>query len=214
MTEIEVKKLWEEHWARGASIEDNATWVGKRLRKRRLEITFDMLKPLDKNMSVIDLGCGGGRTLSVIRIAGFKNSIGIDYSSEALRRCIEKGYIIGKDVFLVDARNTPYPARHFGLSFSEGLWEHFKTPEPFMDEQMRISDRYLMAIQPDHFSFFGRLLKIGWDLFESKAGGVYEYSYRLEYFQNYLASKGFKMIDKRATQFHEQSVMLFKRVEG
>ena len=211
MSEIEVKRLWEEHWSKGEPIEDTASFIGKRLRKRRLQLTLDMLKPLDKSMNVIDMGCGGGRTLAILRQAGFKDSIGIDYSQNALDNCEKHGYKIGKDVFHIDAKSTPYPDRYFGLGYSEGLWEHFKHPEPFIDEQIRISDKYLMILQPDHFSFFGHLLKLGWDLFASKAGGVNEYSFRLEYFIKYLDQRGFKLIDKRATRLNEQSVMLFER---
>ena len=79
MSEKEVKENWKQHWTTDSSIEDSATWVGKRLRKKRLEITKGMLRPLDKLLPVIDMGCGGGRTLAVLRNAGFQNSIGIDY---------------------------------------------------------------------------------------------------------------------------------------
>ena len=211
MSDIEVKKLWEQHWKDTKSVEDVASPIGKQLRRQRLKLMFKMLNPLDRNITIVDMGCGGGRTLQNIRSAGFKNAIGIDYSSEALSRCEKIGYEINKDVFLVDAKETHYPDRHFDLTFSEGLWEHFTNPEPFMDEQMRISKTYLMIIQPDHFSFFGFLLKKGWDMFASKSGGVNEYSFKLSYFEKYLKGNGFDLIDKRATCLNEQAVMLFKR---
>lgn len=213
MSDVDVKKLWEQHWKDTKSVEDVASPIGKQLRKQRLKITLKMFKPLDKNMSVIDMGCGGGRTLQIIRMAGFKNSIGIDYSSEALSRCEKIGYKINEDVFLVDAKNTHYPDQHFDLTFSEGLWEHFTNPEPFMDEQIRITKTYLMIIQPDHYSFFGFLLKTAWDMFASKKGGVKEYSFKLSYFEKYLKDKGFKLISKKATCLNEQAVMLFRRLD-
>lgn len=213
MSETDVKKLWEEHWTEGASIEAHASWIGKRLRKRRLELISELLQPLSKNLSIVDMGCGGGRTLTVIRENGFKNSIGIDYSIEALKHCEEKGFIINKDVFLIDAKSTPYLDKHFGITFSEGLWEHFTNPEPFIDEQIRITNKYLIVIQPDHFSFFGCLLKIAWDMFASKAGGVKEYSFKIKYFIKYINNKGFKLIDRKGTLFNEQAVLLFQRVK-
>jgi SAM-dependent methyltransferase len=211
LSEVEVKKLWEQHWKDTKSVEDVASPIGKLLRRQRLKIMFKMLAPLDRNISIVDMGCGGGRTLQNIRSAGFKNAIGIDYSTEALGRCEKIGYIINKDVFLVDAKETHYPDRYFDLTFSEGLWEHFTNPVPFMDEQMRISKTYLMIIQPDHFSFFGFLLKKAWDMFASKRGGVNEYSFRLSYFEKHLKKGGFKLISKHATCLNEQAVMLFRR---
>ena len=213
MSEIDVKKLWEQHWKDTKSVEDVASPIGKQLRKQRLKIMFKMLAPLDRSICVIDMGCGGGRTLQNIRSSGFKNSIGIDYSHEALIRCEKIGYKMDKDVFFVDAKDTHYPDQQFDLTFSEGLWEHFKNPVPFMDEQIRITKTYLMIIQPDHFSFFGFLLKKAWDMFASKRGGVKEYSFRLSYFEKYLKDNGFKLVSKKATCLNEQAVMLFKRVE-
>jgi SAM-dependent methyltransferase len=213
LSETDVKKLWEQHWKDTKSVEDVASPIGKQLRRQRLKIMFKMLNPLDRKISIIDMGCGGGRTLQNIRCAGFKNSIGIDYSSEALSRCEKIGYKIDKDVFLIDAKATHYPDRYFDLTFSEGLWEHFINPVPFMDEQIRISKTYLMIIQPDHFSFFGFLLKKAWDMFASRRGGVNEYSFRLSYFIKYLENKKFKLICKKATCLNEQAVMLFRRVD-
>jgi len=211
MTEREVKENWKRHWTKGASLEENATWVGARLRKQRLIITQKMLEPIDKTLKTIDLGCGGGRTLAVLRDCGFKDSIGIDYVIESLERCEQKGFVINKDVFLVDAKQTPYENREFGLVFSEGLWEHFKQPEPFIKEAARIADKYIMIIQPDHFTFVGFLMKIGWIIFSRNKGGVKEYSFRLEYFEDELKKYGFKLIDKGRTQFKEQAVLLFER---
>ena len=212
MSEKEVKENWKQHWTTDSSIEDSATWVGKYLRKKRLEITKEMLRPLDKLLSVIDMGCGGGRTLTALRNAGFQNSIGIDYVEASLVCCEEKGFKIDKDVFLVDAKQTPYPDRHFGLVFSEGLWEHFLDPVPFIQEAARIADRYILIIQPDHFTLFGRLMKIGWDLFTSNKGGVKEYSFRLSYFQDELRRLGFTLVSKKTTSLGEQAVMLFERL--
>lgn len=212
MSEVDVKKLWEQHWKDTASVEDVASPIGKWLRKQRLNLTLEMLKPLDKAKNVIDMGCGGGRTLQILRLAGFNNSIGIDYSTEALERCVKFGFEINKDVFLMDAKTTTYPDKHFYLAFSEGLWEHFKVPEPFMDEQIRIADKYLMIIQPNHYSFFGHLLKIAWDLFASKRGGVKEYSFKLEYFEKYVKDRGFELVSKKSTHLNEQAVMLFRRI--
>ncbi len=212
MTERQVKQAWERHWDMGGSLEENASWIGKRLRKQRLGITREMLAPLPKDVSAIDMGCGNGSTLAVLRGCGFADSVGIEYTEKGLEAAERNGFTRGKDVFQMDAKATTFPDRCYGLVFSEGLWEHFEDPTPFMDEFIRIADRYIMVIQPDHYSVAGYALKVLWDLLASEKGGVKEYSFRMQYFIDYLAARGFRLVDKRGTQLHEQAVLLFKRV--
>ena len=45
------------------------------------------------------------------------------------------------------------------------------------------------------------------------SGGVLEYSFKMEYFIEYLEKKGFKLIDRQSTVFKEQAIMLFRRVK-
>lgn len=204
-----VKELWNEEWTENSTIEDSASPIGKWLRRQRIKITIEMLGQLPSDLTVIDMGCGGGTTLTVIREAGFDNSIGIDFVESALNQCERKGFVVGKDVYLVDAANTNYPDRHFGLVFEEGLWEHFEDPKPFMDEACRICDKWMLIIQPDHFTFFGGILHWLWMVLGS--GGVLEYSFTMEYFIEYLKTKGFVLKEKGTTMLNEQAVMLFRR---
>ena len=214
MSESEVKQAWDRHWIRG-SIEENASWVGKRLRHRRLQIMREMLAPLSKSLKVVDLGSGNGSTLQVLRDTGFWDSIGLEYTERGLEASEKvNGFRRGVDVFMGDAGKTGFPKGWFGLVYSEGLWEHFENPEPYMDEFIRISNRYIMVIQPNHFSLAGRALKIGWDIFNSKKGGVKEYSFKLSYFIDYLAERGFDLKEYRSTRFNEQAVLLFMKREA
>jgi SAM-dependent methyltransferase len=198
----------------GASLEENASWIGKRLRHQRLEIMREMLAPLPKDLKAIDMGCGNGSTLAVLRECGFRDSVGIEYTELGLRAAEANGYVINKDVFQMDAKSTTYPDGAFALNFSEGLVEHFEDPLPFLDEQVRISSRYIMLIQPDHFSVAGYALKILWDLLASEKGGVKEYSYRMQFFIDYFRSRGFRLVQKRGTQLHEQAILLFEKVRA
>lgn len=209
--EEEVKELWQKHWDITASIEDVATIYGKYLRKKRLQILRKVLLRLDQNYSVIDMGCGSGMTLKVIRETGYKNSIGIDYIEESLLHCQRLGFEKGKDVLLMDAKATTFPDRQFDIVFTEGLWEHFVDPTELMAEAARIASKYILIIQPNHFSLAGRLLKIGWEIFSSSRGGVKEFSFRLSYFKDELKKLGFEHLRTVSTIFCEQAVMLFVR---
>lgn len=204
-----VENMWEEEWSKFTTVSESGSPWGLWLHHQRMDIIRNMLLSVDNKAKTIDIGCGSGLTLKLLRDSGFRDSIGIDYAPSAIKKSAMLGFKVGEDTFLIDGKDTKFPDRHFTFVFSEGVWEHFKNPEPFMDEACRLSDRWIMIIQPDHFSFFGRLLHWLWGIFSKK--GVFEYSFRLEYFIGYLKSKGFVLLERKSTALNEQSVLLFCR---
>ena len=205
----DVARLWEEEWIKSADIHEHSSIIGKFLRVQRMGIIRKMLKSISKELSAIDVGCGSGETLLLLRDIGFKNSIGIDISSHAMRKSELHGLTENVDVFRKDGSNTGYPDRKFDFMFSDGLWEHFKDPLPFIKEGCRISDKWLMIVQPNHFSFFGGLLNWGWEHFSQQ--GVHEYSFPMSYFIDNVTRNGFTIIDRRGTYLNEQNVLFFRR---
>lgn len=213
MSSVEdIKRAWEEHWESGTSIVDTASFITAWSRHKRLRILSRILLDLDSNISIVDVGCGGGTTLDLMRKLGFKNSIGIDYVQQSLDRCKALGFVQNKDVFLMDAGATTFPNRHFDVVFSEGLWEHFPDPYPYIVEAARISKKYIIVIQPNHYSPFGRLMCVGWRLFKSNMGGVKEYSFRMSYFTQTLSGLGFKHIQTKSTILKQQMILVYRRV--
>jgi 2-polyprenyl-3-methyl-5-hydroxy-6-metoxy-1,4-benzoquinol methylase len=208
MSDEKVKQAWEEEWKLSSNVSDRASFIGVWIHKQKMKIINDMLCKVDNRAKTIDLGCGGGITLSTLRMRGFYDSIGIDYSDAALENCEKLGFKKDKDVFYMDAMKTTFPDKTFNFCVSEGLWEHYKDPTPFMDETCRLSNHWIMISQPDHFSFFGGLLHWAWLHLGGK--GVLEYSFKLQYFIDYLKTKGFVLIARKSTLLHEQSVMLFE----
>ncbi len=210
MKRKETKEAWEDEWSTSETIGDSASPIGKILRKWRLDITGKMLSPISSNIKAIDMGCGGGTTLLLLREHGFNDSIGIDFSKAALKKCENKGLVVGKDVFHMNASKTTYQDKEFGLVFEEGLWEHFEDPAPFIDEACRICGEWMLITQPDHYTFFGWLLH--WLWMRIGTGGVFEYSFTMEYFIDHIEKNGFKLFDRRSTFFKEQAIILFRRV--
>lgn len=204
-----VKHRWEEHWERNTSVEEKASLIGKWLRRKRMEIVSKIFSNLDPSMSVIDLGCGSGNTLFIMREQGLKNSIGIDFVKASISRCSVLGFEQNKDVFLMDAGLTTFPDQHFDVVFSEGLWEHFQDPEPFILEAARIAKEYVIVVQPNHFSLFGRLMHLGWHLLGGH--GVEEYSFRISYFVDSLEKNGFYLAQTHSTILKEQMILVFRR---
>ena len=203
-----VKQLWQEHWHNKSTLEDSSSPLGNFLRQRRLHIVQNILKKINTSYSILDMGCGGGTTLTTIKGAGYENVTGIDFSSKSILHCKSLGL---KNVHIMDARNTKFPNNSFDIVFSEGLWEHFEDPRPYMAEAARLAKKYIIVVQPDHFSFFGRLMHIGWNFLSKKKGGVYEYSFLLSYFKDFLKLYGFELITSKSTILHEQVVMVFKK---
>lgn len=206
-----VKEKWINYWKKQKSIEGEASFLGKRLRIARFNILKKMLNPLDQSLSVIDIGCGGGSTLSIFKELGFKKLTGIDFSKESINHCERLGFIPQKNVFQMDANHTSFPDQSFDIVFSEGLWEHFQDPRPFMLETIRLSKKYIIVIQPNHFSIFGKLMQLGWELFSRNTGSVKEYTFPLSYFKSFLKMYGFDLIQSKSTILHEQAIMLFER---
>jgi len=211
MSEEKVKGQWATHWRERGSLEETATLIGRWLRNKRLALLRNVLKDLDRSSTVIDLGCGGGITLRLFKELGFTNSVGIDFTEYAIQRCQDIGLNFNKDVFLMDAKRTTFQIGSFDIVFSEGLWEHFLDPRPYMLEAVRLSRRYIIVIQPNHYSFFGKLMQLGWRIYSKNKGGVKEYSFLISYFRDFLKLYGFTLIKSESTIFREQSIMVFER---
>ena len=209
MSAEDVLKLWDKEWTDYSSVHESGSIIGEWLHSQRMSIIKKMLKNIPKDISTIDIGCGAGETLRLLRDIGFYNSIGIDLSPHAIAKGVSQGLVLNKDIYMMDGSKTNYSDKKFVFVFSEGLWEHFKDPTPFINEACRISDKYLMIVQPDHFSFFGGLLHWGWEKFSKK--GVLEYSFTMEFFIDEVAKNGLKLVAKKGTYLNEQCVLLFKR---
>lgn len=194
---------WEKIW----KSERELNFFGKKLRKEQFKSIKKILKNMDlsKHSRIIDIGCGEGLTLSFFKKYGFENIIGIDVSKSSIDLCRKRGYNIGKDIFLMDGSNTKFKNKEFDLVFSDGLLEHFKDFEPFIKEWCRISRKYVLITQPNHFSFWSRLVRV---LSEPE---VYEYTYTIKDFENVFNKYGFRLIKKLNYNWKEQWTLLFLR---
>ena len=81
-----------------------------------------LIKIHDKNVAIIDIGCGSGRILKYLKLSGFQNLYGIDISEEQIRLTREKGFTA--DVFNVfDFLETS--KKKFDIIFALDIIEHF-----------------------------------------------------------------------------------------
>ena len=196
-------KTWESEWK---DFKKSNFW-GRRLHKEQKRTIKQILSniKLTKNAKILDMGCGGGRTLSWFREFGYKNSIGIDNSKNSIKLCQQRGFRIKKDIFLMNASRTKFKKNRFDLVFADGVLEHYKDFSPLVKEITRISKRYVLITQPNHFSFFGRVLKF------FGRHTVFEYSYKIEDFKKAFKTQNFMLKIKRNYNLNEQFALLFER---
>jgi ubiquinone/menaquinone biosynthesis C-methylase UbiE len=214
------EKTWEKSWKDiNKTVYSDKNIISKAgffFQKASIKKILDKTN-LNKNAKIIDIGCGSGKALSYFREFGFKNSIGIDISSNALKICESIGFKINKDVFLMNASKTKFKDSYFDLVFAEGLLEHFKDFMPLASEMTRISKRYVLITQPDHFTMTGKILNILVSRFEK--GHVKEYDYRMEEFIEAFYKLGF--VNKAVTGSHlahlanldTSKILLFEKVK-
>ena len=165
----------------------------------------------NKDISLLDVGCGKCSTTIFFKEKGFVNIIGIDLADSGLKMCECQGLKIGRDVFKIDATDTPYDDQSFDLVFGEGILEHYKDFMPFVREMCRIANDYIIIIQPNHYSIYGRIMKIGWLLLQRKSGGVQELTYKLSQFHEAFGSLGFYLDRVKFTPLRENAVIVYRR---
>ncbi len=160
---------------------------------------------LSKDSRILDFGCGSGRTLKMFRSLGYENSTGADVSPNSMMLCGKGGFEKGKDVFLVKESGTDFKDGEFDLVFADGVLEHFSDFSPIVREMCRISKKYVLITQPNHFSLYGRLLR------GANRKAVHEYTYKIEDFKKAFEKNGFELIRTSFFNLREQWALLFRK---
>jgi ubiquinone/menaquinone biosynthesis C-methylase UbiE len=196
------EKLWEKY--------ERPSFIGEFLFKMaEAKVLKLMGKYVEKNAKVIDVGCGTGRTLMMFRKNGYFNSIGIDVSKKSIEACAKKGFIIDKDIFLMDITKSKFKDKEFDVVFAEGLLEHFENFQPVVDKLCKISKRYVLLIQPNHFSIFRKLEKVYYLLFPRVV--VKELTYKVEDFSKSFKKNGFILKELKNSFLNFYWILLFER---
>lgn len=95
---------------------------------------------LIKNGKVLDIGCGNGGYLSILKDCGWK-VYGLDFSEKAVRCAREKRGL--KNVKKTKAENLPYPERFFDLITMNHVIEHLTDPRKTLKEAKRVLVKYV-----------------------------------------------------------------------
>lgn len=115
---------------------------------------LEMALNLHKVKNVLDLGCGDGILMDLLKEKGI-NVMGADISSEVIAICKKKGHNVVL-INLVD-NSLPFANKSFDLIFLLDVLEHLYNPEDFLKEIIRISRGYIILSVPNFNSFAARI---------------------------------------------------------
>lgn len=203
-----MQQTWDDIWKNFKGL----NWFGRRFkREEELELNkiFDFLN-IPKSARTIDIGCGTGFVLNLLRKKGYKNSIGIDNSQNALFLCQKLFNLVkDKDVFLMDCKRLDFPNKHFDLVFSEGLLEHFKNATAIAKQMCRVSKKWVLIVQPNSSSLFGKTKNLLSKFF--KLSWQKEYSYTKRDYIDMFKKSDFTLENYGQINFNEIIWLLFRR---
>ncbi|MEM4152955.1 MAG: class I SAM-dependent methyltransferase [Candidatus Pacearchaeota archaeon] len=116
--------------------------------KIRARVTFSLIKRENKDKKILDIGCGYGELLHLLKKEGFDNIYGLDISYKCLCACKKKGIrnVIKVDV---DRERLPYQKNSFDIVIVTEVFEHLFNPNFLLQEIKRILKKGGIAI----FSF-------------------------------------------------------------
>jgi len=92
-----------------------------------------------KGKRILEVGAGTGRTSYELAQAGAQVIV-LDYAENSVRMVQEIFSNINKDVEIIqaDAFHLPFKEGTLDIVFHQGLLEHFKTPQPLLQENYRV----------------------------------------------------------------------------
>lgn len=103
---------------------------------------------------VLDLGCGDGLFMELLRKKGIKGS-GVDFSKTAIEKCKMKGL----EACFIDGsqENLPIADNSFDYVTILDVLEHLPCPEKLLSEAKRISKKYIIISVPNFSSLPARI---------------------------------------------------------
>ncbi|HIJ83581.1 MAG: SAM-dependent methyltransferase protein [Magnetococcales bacterium] len=198
--ERKLYQAWEERWRDSQGLE-RLTGLGRLMFQAKKKVLRGVLPTLAPR-SIIEVGCGLGHILEVYHQAGL-DCVGIDISPSAIHICQKKG-------LRVELKNVDLETRSFDLVSSDGMLEHFLNFEPMARQMIRLSQRFVLLIQPDHSSFLGKTLPFLAELIKGDEN-VLEYNYRIGDFIDVFAQEGFEITINRPIFANVFRLLVFKR---
>ena len=159
-SEADQKMLWKIRGGENYSFESE-TAESKEFARKFFSELFEKVN-LPKDASIIELGCGSGRNLLILKEMGYANLKGVDFSQTQVELCRN----LGLDVSQMDISALEFPDRDFDLVFTNSVLLHVPPSkiETVMKEAVRIA-RKIVAFRENTYDK------------EEFSGHVYKYDY-------------------------------------
>lgn len=93
-----------------------------------------VLRYSDKDSKILEIGCGTGIALGLLRRKSKREYFGIEISCTSVEKCLQKGL----NCQTYNGKNLPYPSEYFDLVSSFNVLEHTEDPIFFLDESFRV----------------------------------------------------------------------------
>lgn len=159
-SEADQKRLWTIRGGENYSFESEAE--ESREYAREFFTTLLEIVPVARDALVLELGCGSGRNLALLKEMGFTHLKGVDFSETQVEFCKKNGF----DVQLMDISELEFPDNSFDLVFTNSVLLHVPPDniERVMKEAVRVS-KSIVAFREHSY---------GEEVFK---GHVYKYNY-------------------------------------
>jgi 2-polyprenyl-3-methyl-5-hydroxy-6-metoxy-1,4-benzoquinol methylase len=156
-SESDQRTLWKIRGGENYSFESE-TSESREFARRFFGELFKAIA-LPKDASIIELGCGSGRNLLILKEMGYTNLKGVDFSETQVAFCRD----LGLDVSLMDISALGYPDRSFDLVFTNSVLLHVPPSriEKVMRETVRVA-KNIVALREntsDEEEFSGHVYK-------------------------------------------------------
>jgi SAM-dependent methyltransferase len=112
------------------ALEESHWWfVGRR------DMVWRLLKDLDRNLSILEVGCSGGPLIRLLQRKGFSKIIGIDINECSVQLCRSLGEA---DIRVADGCATGFSNEQFDVVIASDVLEHIEDPNQGLTEWSRI----------------------------------------------------------------------------
>ena len=129
----------KSHYYFESSIEKNFWWF----KVRRFFFSREIVKLIDKNQKILDIGSSSGTNLRMLEEIGYDNYIGLDPSDEAINQCKKKGF---KKIIKGNACNLPFKSNSIDLIIASDVLEHIENDKLALSEIHRVMKNNSYAI--------------------------------------------------------------------
>lgn len=149
MQDTEQMKFWKGKFGDEYTLRNSGEWdefYKKQWGVTRTELNEEFLSGLNKDISILEVGCNMGNQLAILQKEGFNNLWGLEINKKALELAKEN-----KSLNLIEGSvfDIPFKDEFFDMVFTSGVLIHIspKDLNKAIDEIYRTSKRYIWCFE-------------------------------------------------------------------